>query len=262
MVGERWTLLIIRDVFLGIRRFEDLQRDLGVARNVLQARLERLVEEGILVKRPYQERPLRCEYRLTEKGADLWPVLVALLQWGDRYALEGERPMILQHRGCGGELDDRRRCTGLRGRRLGDRGHRRPHRGAPAGRDRPTAPGLSRRSRVAPAGHVGPALATVLSMSDDMTWLDATAQAELVRTKEVSPAELVDEAIARIEKLNPQLNAVIHELFDRARAEAAGELPDGPFRGVPFLLKDLGAELAGTPFNEGTGLLGRLRARR
>jgi len=78
---------------------------------VLQARLERLVEKGILVKRPYQDRPLRCEYRLTEKGADLWPVLVALLQWGDRYTLEGERPMILQHRGCGGELDDRRRCT-------------------------------------------------------------------------------------------------------------------------------------------------------
>ena len=111
MVGERWTLLIIRDVFLGIRRFDDLQRDLGVARNILQARLERLVEEGILVKRPYQERPLRHEYRLTEKGADLWPVLVALLQWGDRYGIEGERPMILQHRGCGGELDDRRRCT-------------------------------------------------------------------------------------------------------------------------------------------------------
>jgi DNA-binding HxlR family transcriptional regulator len=110
VVGERWTLLIIRDVFLGIRRFEDLQRDLGIARNVLQARLERLVEEGILVKRPYQERPPRFEYRLTEKGADLWPVLVALLSWGDRHGLEGDRPMILQHRGCGGELDDRRRC--------------------------------------------------------------------------------------------------------------------------------------------------------
>jgi DNA-binding HxlR family transcriptional regulator len=111
VIGERWTLLIVRDVFLGIRRFEDIQRDLGVARNILQARLERLVEEGILVKRPYQERPLRSEYRLTEKGADLWPVLVAMLQWGDRHALEGgERPMILQHRGCGGELDDRRRC--------------------------------------------------------------------------------------------------------------------------------------------------------
>ena len=89
IIGERWTILILRDVFLGIRRFEDLQRDLGVARNILQARLERLVENGILIKRPYQERPLRHEYRLTEKGADLWPVLVSLLQWGDK----------LRHRG-------------------------------------------------------------------------------------------------------------------------------------------------------------------
>ncbi|HWD54297.1 MAG TPA: helix-turn-helix domain-containing protein [Acidimicrobiales bacterium] len=111
VVGERWTLLILRDVFMGIRRFEAMQRDLGIARNVLQARLERLVEEGVLVKRPYQERPQRSEYRLTEKGADLWPVLVALLKWGDRYGLEGERPIILQHRGCGGEIDDRRRCV-------------------------------------------------------------------------------------------------------------------------------------------------------
>jgi amidase len=93
-------------------------------------------------------------------------------------------------------------------------------------------------------------------MSEDTAWLDATAQAELVRTKEVSPAELVGEAITRIEKLNPHLNAVIHELFDRARGEAAGDLPDGAFRGVPFLLKDLGAELAGTPFNEGTDFSG------
>jgi amidase len=93
-------------------------------------------------------------------------------------------------------------------------------------------------------------------MSDDIAWLDATGQAELVRRDEVSPDGLVDEAIARIEKLNPQLNAVIHELFDRARAAAAGDLPDGPFRGVPFLLKDLGAELAGTPFCEGMAFAG------
>jgi amidase len=93
-------------------------------------------------------------------------------------------------------------------------------------------------------------------MADDVAWLDATGQAELVRTKQVSPTELVDEAIARMEKLNPQLNAVIHQLFDRARAEAAGDLPDGPFRGVPFLLKDLCAELAGTPYSEGTNLSG------
>jgi DNA-binding HxlR family transcriptional regulator len=110
IIGERWTILIVRDIFLGVRRFDDLQRKLGVARNILQTRLERLVDNGILVKRPYQERPVRYEYRLTTKGADLWPILVSLLQWGDRYAIDGERPMLLQHRGCGGELDDRRRC--------------------------------------------------------------------------------------------------------------------------------------------------------
>jgi len=110
VIGERWTLLIIRDVFLGIRRFEELQRDLGVARNVLQIRLERLVEEGILDKHRYQERPTRYEYRLTEKGLDLWPVLVAMVQWGDRHGIEGDRPMIIQHRGCGGEIDLHHRC--------------------------------------------------------------------------------------------------------------------------------------------------------
>jgi amidase len=91
---------------------------------------------------------------------------------------------------------------------------------------------------------------------DDTTWLDATAQADLVRDGTVSPSELVDGAIARIERLNPTLNAVIHELFDRARTAAAGPLPEGPFRGVPLLLKDLGAELAGTPFSEGTDFAG------
>jgi DNA-binding HxlR family transcriptional regulator len=111
VIGERWTLLVIRDIFLGIRRFDDIQRDLGVARNVLQDRLEGLIEHGIVVKRPYQERPVRSEYRLTEKGADLWPVLVAMLTWGDRHAITGERPMVLRHRVCGGEIDDRRRCT-------------------------------------------------------------------------------------------------------------------------------------------------------
>ena len=110
VVGERWTILIVRDIFLGIRRFDDLQRSLGVARNILQTRLERLVEQGIVRKKAYQQHPVRYEYRLTTKGADLWPVLMALLQWGDRYAIDGERPVIVEHKGCGGELDDRRRC--------------------------------------------------------------------------------------------------------------------------------------------------------
>jgi DNA-binding HxlR family transcriptional regulator len=111
LVGERWTLLIIRDAFLGVRRFGDFAERLGVARNVLQDRLERLVETGILEKVPYQERPLRHEYRLTDMGRDLWPSIVALLQFGDKHlAAEAGPPMLLLHRGCGGELDDRRMC--------------------------------------------------------------------------------------------------------------------------------------------------------
>jgi DNA-binding HxlR family transcriptional regulator len=111
LVGERWTLLIIRDAFLGVRRFGDFAERLGVARNVLQDRLERLVEAGILTKVPYQERPLRHEYRLTDMGRDLWPAIVALLQFGDKHlTTESGPPMLLLHRGCGGELDDRRFC--------------------------------------------------------------------------------------------------------------------------------------------------------
>ena len=91
---------------------------------------------------------------------------------------------------------------------------------------------------------------------DEIAALDATAQAALVRDGEVTPLELVDGAIARIERLNPNLNAVIHRSFDRARREAAGDLPAGPFRGVPFLLKDLGAgNLAGDPIHWGTRFL-------
>ncbi len=111
LVGERWTLLIVREAFLGTRRFDDFQRRLGVARNVLQARLERLVEAGILRREPYQERPPRFEYRLSAKGVDLWPVIVALLQWGDRHAAPLGPPVILEHKDCGGGVDDRRRCT-------------------------------------------------------------------------------------------------------------------------------------------------------
>ena len=85
--------------------------------------------------------------------------------------------------------------------------------------------------------------------------IDATAQAELVRSGEVSPLELAEEAIGRIEALNPQLNAVIHELFEQGREEAANSLPEGPFRGVPFLFKDIGAALAGQPFHLGTTVL-------
>jgi DNA-binding HxlR family transcriptional regulator len=112
LVGERWTILVLRDVFLGRRRFDQMQRSLGVARNVLAARLERLVGEGILEKVPYQERPPRHEYRLTDKGLDLWPVIVELLRWGDRHAAPAAGPpIVLLHEGCGGELGEHRVCT-------------------------------------------------------------------------------------------------------------------------------------------------------
>jgi len=93
IVGERWTWLIIRDAFLGLRTFGDFQKSLGIARNVLSDRLRWLVAEGILERVPYQERPPRFEYRLTEKGADLFTALNAVRQWGDQYL--SDKPMRL-----------------------------------------------------------------------------------------------------------------------------------------------------------------------
>lgn len=111
VVGERWSLLIVRDILLGLRRFDELQAHLGVARNVLNSRLRRLEEFGVIERVPYQERPLRHEYRLTEKGLDLWPTIMALMKWGDRYATpEGGPAVIVEHRGCGGEIDEHRIC--------------------------------------------------------------------------------------------------------------------------------------------------------
>lgn len=108
VVGERWTLLILRDIFLGVRRFEDLHRSLGVARNILQTRLELLVEEGVIERRAYQEG--RHEYCLTPKGRDLWPTLMALLRWGDRYYAPDGRPRLIKHRDCGGEVTEQLTC--------------------------------------------------------------------------------------------------------------------------------------------------------
>jgi DNA-binding HxlR family transcriptional regulator len=114
LIGERWTLLIVRDIFRGLRRFDEIQKSLGIARNVLTNRLERLVDEGILEKRRYQEHPPRCEYRLTEKGIDLWPVLISLIKWGDKYEPFGEfdglPPVIVRHKGCAGEVDEHFTC--------------------------------------------------------------------------------------------------------------------------------------------------------
>ena len=104
VIGERTTFLVLRGVFSGVRRFDDIQRHTGAPRQVLSDRLARLVREGLLRKVPYQEngQRRRYEYRLTGKGLDLYPVLVALMQWGDRYAGgPAGPPLLLTHRDCG-----------------------------------------------------------------------------------------------------------------------------------------------------------------
>ncbi len=101
LVGERWTLLIIRDAFLGRRRFDEFQESLGIARNVLTERLTRLVEQGIFERIRYSERPERFEYRLTRKGRDLNVALAALRQWGDEYL--SEKPPVLLRTRAGGK---------------------------------------------------------------------------------------------------------------------------------------------------------------
>jgi DNA-binding HxlR family transcriptional regulator len=105
VVCDRWTILILRDAFRGIRRFDELRRDLEIPRAVLSERLRRLVDHGVLVKRPYQERPQRYEYRLTRMGIELSPILVALMQWGDRWLTENGPPLLLVHEPCDTEID-------------------------------------------------------------------------------------------------------------------------------------------------------------
>ena len=100
-LGERWAVLVLRDLFLGVRRFDEIQENLGIASNVLSQRLATLVDEGIAERHRYSEHPERFEYRLTEKGLDLQPVLLALLRWGDRYTAEDGPPLETVHRDCG-----------------------------------------------------------------------------------------------------------------------------------------------------------------
>lgn len=120
VVGEWWTLLIVRDAFLGVTRFDDFQQRLGISRNILNQRLARLVDEGILEKVPYSQRPPRYDYRLTAKGHDLWPVLTALRQWGDKYAAPDGPPLQLVHSGCGHVADMATACSAC-GERIGRR---------------------------------------------------------------------------------------------------------------------------------------------
>lgn len=102
IVGERWTMLIIRDAFLGTRRFDQFQSNLGITRHRLSERLGKLVDQGVLVKVPYHDRPVRYEYRLTRKGLGLYPVLMSLARWGDEWMDKGEgAPLEYVHQKCG-----------------------------------------------------------------------------------------------------------------------------------------------------------------
>jgi len=105
VIGDPWTILVLRDAFRGIRRFDELRRDLGIAKPVLADRLKRLVDAGVLRREQYNEHPPRYEYRLTPKGRDLSPALVALMRWGDAYLSADGPPVVLVHEPCGHELE-------------------------------------------------------------------------------------------------------------------------------------------------------------
>lgn len=110
VIGDRWSVLILRDVFRGVNRFTELQQDLGIARNVLSNRLGKLVDHGVLRPVAYRQRPLRHEYRLTRKGADLSAALIALMRWGDRWYAPQGPPTELFHDACGATLVSQPRC--------------------------------------------------------------------------------------------------------------------------------------------------------
>jgi DNA-binding HxlR family transcriptional regulator len=115
IVGERWTLLVLREAFYGVRRFDDFVRAIGCPRDVLSARLTTLVDEELLRRAPYHEpgQRTRSEYRLTDKGLELFPALLALLEWGDRWTADRDGPAVeLTHRGCGEPLTLTIGCAG------------------------------------------------------------------------------------------------------------------------------------------------------
>jgi DNA-binding HxlR family transcriptional regulator len=112
LLGDRWTLVVLRDAFMGVRRFEDFQSSVGISRSLLADRLARLVEAGILRREPYKDTTrTREEYRLTQKGIDFYPVLRALADWGDTYQAEDGPFLVYRHKGCGGTSEFVHRCT-------------------------------------------------------------------------------------------------------------------------------------------------------
>jgi DNA-binding HxlR family transcriptional regulator len=114
VLGDRWTLMVLREAFMGVRRFTEMQRDLGVARNVLTDRLNFLVDAGVLERRQYQERPVRQEYRLTEMGKGLQPALMALMHWGDQYLAPQGPTALLHHTDCDHETEPLLVCSHCR----------------------------------------------------------------------------------------------------------------------------------------------------
>jgi DNA-binding HxlR family transcriptional regulator len=111
VLGDRWTLLVVRNLLVGTTRFDDFQRRLEIAPNVLADRLNRLVDEGIVERHRYQEHPVRYEYCITDKGRDLWGVLAAMVEWGDRYHAPHGPPRVLVHDGCGGQVVQELTCS-------------------------------------------------------------------------------------------------------------------------------------------------------
>ena len=153
VIGDRWTLLILRDCFLRVRRFEDFQTRLGVTRPILASRLRKLVKQFVLTKVPYQQRPLRYEYRLTEKGLDLYPIVMSIVHWGDVHmAGKKGRPLLHEHAPCGKTFDPVIVCSQC-GEKLDPREvhvHRGP--GAASARHMPRGvePKAGKRSRARP----------------------------------------------------------------------------------------------------------------
>jgi DNA-binding HxlR family transcriptional regulator len=115
VIGDRWSFMIIREGFFGVRRFDELQMKLGIAPNILTDRLNRLVAEGVFGRRRYQSLPERFEYRFTEKGRDLYGPLIAMMRWGDRWLSAGEPPLVLTHRTCGADFEPAVICSSCQG---------------------------------------------------------------------------------------------------------------------------------------------------
>ena len=111
VLGDRWTLLILSDVFLGVRRFEDFQKRLNLSRTTLASRLQLLERHDVLFREPYQNNPVRYEYRLTAKGRDLFPVITTILNWGDKYYADvAGVPIVRTHKTCGHDIQPQLVC--------------------------------------------------------------------------------------------------------------------------------------------------------